>query len=80
MWLYSYDILIYSKNWYEHLEHLRWVLHTLQQHKLYAKLTKCEFGKTAVHYLGYLVSAKRVQVDESKITAIMDWPLPHTLK
>ena len=74
------DILIYSTNWEEHLEHLRLVLDTLQQHQLYAKISKCECGKTAVYYLGHLVSTKGVQVDESKITAIMDWPLPHTLK
>ena len=74
------DILIYSKNWDEHLEHLRQVLQTLQHHSLFAKLIKCEFGKTTLHYLGHLVSAQEVQVDDSKIAAIMDWPLPHTLK
>ena len=37
------DILIYSKTEEEHGEHLRIVLRTLREHKLYAKLSKCEF-------------------------------------
>ena len=35
------DILVYSKSEDEHEEHLRIVLETLQQHKLYAKFSKC---------------------------------------
>ncbi|WVZ89637.1 hypothetical protein U9M48_036016 [Paspalum notatum var. saurae] len=37
------DILIYSKTEEEHEEHLRLVLQKLREHKLYAKLSKCEF-------------------------------------
>ena len=35
------DILIYSKTEEEHVEHLRIVLETLRQEKLYAKFSKC---------------------------------------
>ena len=51
--VYLDDILIYSKTWAEHLQHIQQVLHTLQQHKLYANLKKCSFGMDRVHYLGY---------------------------
>jgi len=37
------DIIIYSKSEEEQKEHLRTVLQTLREHKLYAKLNKCEF-------------------------------------
>ncbi|KAL4027931.1 hypothetical protein IC575_011121 [Cucumis melo] len=37
------DILIYSKTEAEHEEHLRMVLQTLRDNKLYAKFSKCEF-------------------------------------
>jgi hypothetical protein len=38
------DVLVYSKDEEEHEEHLRLVLQKLQDHRLYAKLSKCEFG------------------------------------
>ena len=43
------DILIYSKNEEEHEEHLRMTLKLLREHKLYAKLSKCDFYKERIH-------------------------------
>jgi hypothetical protein len=37
------DILVYSKNKEEHVEHLLLILQKLWEHQLYAKLSKCEF-------------------------------------
>ena len=37
------DILIYSENETDHVEHMRIVLSRLREHKLYAKFSKCEF-------------------------------------
>jgi hypothetical protein len=37
------DILVYSRKEEEHEGHLRLVLQKLRDHKLYAKLSKCEF-------------------------------------
>ena len=36
------DILVYSKTWEEHEEHLRVVLQTFRDRQLYTKLSKCE--------------------------------------
>jgi hypothetical protein len=47
--VYPDDIPIYNKTWAEHLQHIQQVLHTLQQHKLYANLEKCSFGMDKVH-------------------------------
>jgi hypothetical protein len=38
--VYLDDILIYSKTWDKHLQHIQQVLHTLWEHKLYANLEK----------------------------------------
>ena len=43
------DILIYSKNEEEHEEHLRLTFQLLREHKLYAKLNKCDFYKDRIH-------------------------------
>ena len=37
------DILIYSGSGEEHAEHLRIILQILREHRLYAKLSKCQF-------------------------------------
>ena len=37
------DILVYSKNAKYHTFHLRIVLQTLRERKLYAKFSECEF-------------------------------------
>jgi hypothetical protein len=42
--VYLDDILIYSKTLHQHVQHLETVLQLLRQHKLYAKLSKCDFG------------------------------------
>ena len=46
------DILIYSKNEEEHEEHLRLTLQLLREHKLYTKLSKCDFYRDMIHYFG----------------------------
>ena len=37
------EILVYFKNEEEHEEHLRLTLQLLREHRLYAKLSKCDF-------------------------------------
>ncbi|KAK9024146.1 hypothetical protein V6N11_004323 [Hibiscus sabdariffa] len=70
------DILIYSRSEAEHVEHLRIVLQTLRDHRLYAKLSKCEFWLKKISFLGYVVSAEGIQVDPGKIEAIVSWKQP----
>ena len=41
--VFSDDILVYSKDVQEHEQHLKIVLQTLREKKLYAKLSKCDF-------------------------------------
>jgi hypothetical protein len=50
--VYLDDILIYSKGWDKHLEHVHLVLDILQQHMLQAKIRKSFFEQTFVQYLG----------------------------
>ena len=46
----------------------------MQREKLYVKLSKCEFGKTTLVYLGYIVGGEQLKIDPSKIEVIVNWP------
>lgn len=50
------DILIYSRSKEKHEEHLWLVLQTLREHRLYAKLNKCDFYKEEIQYLGHVIT------------------------
>ncbi|KAL0544115.1 hypothetical protein IC582_019226 [Cucumis melo] len=73
------DILIYSKTEAEHEEHLRMVLQTLRDNKLYAKFSKCEFWLKQVSFLGHVISKAGVSVDPAKIEAVTGWTRPSTV-
>ncbi|XP_066379279.1 uncharacterized protein [Miscanthus floridulus] len=74
--VYFDDILIYSKSFDEHLDHIRQVLAVLREEKLYGNIAKCTFCTDRVVFLGFVVSADGIQVDEEKVKAIKDWPTP----
>jgi hypothetical protein len=73
------DLLIYSRNWEEHLQHVEQILTIMEEKSLYAKESKCEFGMTKVIYLGHIIGVNGLQVHQEKIQAIIDWPTPKTL-
>ncbi|KAA3480028.1 DNA/RNA polymerases superfamily protein [Gossypium australe] len=70
------DILIYSRDESEHVEHLRTVLQILWENQLYAKFSKSEFWLKEVGFLGHIISGYGVRVDPSKVSAIVDWKPP----
>ncbi|XP_019096023.1 PREDICTED: uncharacterized protein LOC104779116 [Camelina sativa] len=77
--VYFEDILVYSKNLEEHVQHLEAVLTTLREEKLFANLKKCTFCTDNLVFLGFVVSADGIKVDEEKVKAIRDWPSPKTV-
>ncbi len=68
--VYLDDILIFSKNQGDHDKHVRLLFAKLQEHGLYPKLEKCEFDKTSVEFLGYVISPDGISMDKSKVGAI----------
>jgi len=73
------DILVYSKSYEEHEQHLRQTLHTLRSRQLYAKLDKCDFWLKEVTFLGHVVSLKGIFVDPQKVEAVLRWERPTTV-
>ena len=72
-------ILIYSKNKEEHEENLRMTLQLLREHKMYANLSKWDFYKNKIHYLGHIILEEGIFVDPENIEAIMNWPTPRNM-
>jgi len=70
------DILFYSKDEEEHAKHLRMLLQVLREHKLYAKLRKCDFYQRKIHYLGHVILEDVISIDLEKFEAIVNWPTP----
>ena len=70
------DILVYSKTEELHQEHLRMVLQTLREHRLYAKFSKCDFWSREVKFLGHVVTSEGIAVDSSKVEAVSNWQKP----
>ncbi|GJW42489.1 putative nucleotidyltransferase, ribonuclease H [Tanacetum coccineum] len=72
------DILIYSKTKEDHEVHLKLILELLQEEKLYAKFSKCEFWLQEVRFLGHVVNKEGIHVDPSKIEAVKNRKDPST--
>jgi hypothetical protein len=70
------DILVYSRSEAEHEKHLRLALQKLQEHRLYAKLSKCEFWMKQVAFLGHIISKGGTSVDTSKVQDVLSWNEP----
>ena len=68
------DILIFSRTWEEHMDHINTILNTLKSNELYCKLSKCEFGAKDVIFLGHQINGQSISPDLTKLSAVNDWP------
>jgi transposase InsO family protein len=78
--VYLDDILIFSRSLDDHKRHVRRVLERLRDNGLFAKPEKCAFHRDEIEYLGYIVSPRGVQMDPKKVSAIVDWPEPASVR
>ena len=76
---YLDDILIFSKSLDEHVMHVRKVLDVLRKEQLFLKMSKCEFGKNSLVYLGHILGGGEFRVNPSKVEVIVNWPKPNTV-
>ena len=77
---YLDDIIIYSCSWDDHLQHIRYVLERLREAKITLNVGKCEFGKTSIKYLGFVITTNGVEVDRDKTSPIDEYPVPKTAR
>lgn len=61
VFVYLYDILVFSPNPHSHVQSLIEVLLRLLEHKFFVKAEKWEFHRPSVSFLGYIISMGRLQ-------------------
>ena len=71
--------MIFSKTHEEHARYVRKVLDVLNKEKLFLNMSKGEFGKTLLVYLGHIVGGGELKIDPSKVKVIVDWPKPNNV-
>ena len=77
---YLDDIIIFSQDELQHLEHLEVVFGHLWQAGLKMKCSKCDFFKSEIHYLGHLISPEGISPLPNKLDSIRHLPVPTSVK
>ena len=77
---YLDDIIIFSQNELQHLEHLEIVFSCLREAGLKMKHSKCDFFKSEIHYLGHLISPEGISPLPNKLDSIKHMPVPNSVK
>lgn len=78
--VYMDDILVFSSNLQDLRRHIREVLRILKENNLFLKPEKCEFEKTKIDYLGFIVEEGKICMDPTKVKGIIEWPQPLNVK
>ena len=74
--VYMDDCLVHSPTLAQHLLDVAEVLEIFRRRKLFAKSSKCEFGRRELGFLGHRLSADGVAVDPRKVQSILEWATP----
>lgn len=77
---YLDDIIIVSSTFQEHVSILDNVLKKLKQANLTVNLEKCQFFRSRLKYLGYVVDSQGLRTDPEKVEAILNYPTPTSKK
>ena len=82
MVIYIDDLMIYTKmdNIQAHERIVKKVLKRLEERDVFAKPEKCTFSVQEVEFLGMIVSREGIKMDDSKVKAIKEWPMPKTVR
>ena len=77
---YLDDVVIASKTWISHLAAIRRALQRFLDCGLKLKPSKCEFVKSKLELLGFLVSKDGICPDPAKVEKIYNCPQPNSLR
>ncbi|XP_030760526.1 uncharacterized protein LOC115885682 [Sitophilus oryzae] len=75
---YLDDILVISEDFDHHIKLLTEVREKLREAGLTINLKKCDFFKTTLKFLGYVVGSNSLRTDPDKVSAMANYPRPRT--
>src|SRR6266540_419705 len=78
--VYLNDIIIYSKTFKKHKEHVRLVFEALRAASLMIKPKKCKFAQKELRFLGHIISTEGIRTDPDKIAKMVTLSSPMNLK
>ncbi|MBW0541882.1 hypothetical protein O181_081597 [Austropuccinia psidii MF-1] len=81
-WIVVYidDIIIYSETWEDNVQYIDKVLSKFIPINLKISLKKCNFGQKEIIALGYQVSGLSLAIDQNKVSAVLQNPVPRNIK
>ena len=77
---YLDDIIIFSNNEIEHLQHIEEIFNRLERFGLKMKKEKCDFFNRHIQYLGHLIAEEGFTPLPEKLESICNMPRPKTPK
>ena len=78
--IYVDDLILFSKTFSDHLDHLEMVLTRLRSANLKLGPKKCHFAKREVKFLGHILNENGIATDPNKIQAVKTFPVPKNVK
>ncbi|KAL0282140.1 UNVERIFIED_CONTAM: hypothetical protein Sangu_2968000 [Sesamum angustifolium] len=76
---YVDDLVVKSKKLENHFRNLRKVFEPLRRYQLKMNLSKCVFGVTSEKFLGFIIHQWGIEIEQSKIDAILRMPEPRNI-
>ncbi len=76
---YLDDVIVFSRDFDQHLERLAAVLDRLVKANLKLKPSKCQLFQQEVRFLGHVISANGIATDPDKVKVVEEWPRPRNL-
>lgn len=77
---YIDDILVFSKTFAEHIEHLTQLLEAIMSEGFRLKFSKCVFARNWVKYLGHIIQNNSIRPLKDNLISIRNFPTPKTQK
>lgn len=74
--VYLDDVLIFSKTFKDHLQHLEEFFSRYKSCGLKLNPSKCSLAKSEVQFLGHIISKDGIQPDPRNVQSVKDWPIP----